>query len=36
VVNTLPVPPGKYTLEAGGKTVPLDLAEGQRMEIKLR
>jgi von Willebrand factor type A domain len=32
----LPVPPGKYVLEAAGQKVPLDLAEGQRMEINLR
>jgi hypothetical protein len=32
----LPVPPGKYVLEAADQNVPLDLAEGQRMEINLR
>lgn len=32
----LPVPPGTYVLEVAGQTVPLDLAEGQRMEINLR
>lgn len=34
--STLPVPPGKYTLDVGGQKVPLDLSEGQRMEINLR
>jgi von Willebrand factor type A domain len=32
----LPVPPGKYVLEAADQKVPLDLAEGQRMEVNLR
>ena len=32
----LPVPPGKYALEVAGQNVPLDLAEGQRMEINLK
>jgi von Willebrand factor type A domain len=32
----LPVPPGKYLLELPGQNVPLDLAEGQRMEINLK
>jgi hypothetical protein len=36
LVSVLPVPPGKYTFEAGDKKVPLDLAEGQRMEIDLK
>ena len=36
VVSTLAVPPGKYTIEVGGQKVPLDLAEGQRMEINVR
>ncbi|HZP68600.1 MAG TPA: VWA domain-containing protein [Pseudolabrys sp.] len=31
--STLPVPPGKYTIEVGNQKVPLDLVEGQRMEI---
>jgi hypothetical protein len=36
-VNTrMPVPPGKYTVEIAGQKVPLDLAEGQLMEIKLQ
>jgi hypothetical protein len=36
-VNTrMPVPPGRYTVEIGGQRVPLDLAEGQLMEIKLQ
>lgn len=33
VNSALPVPPGKYTVEVGGQKVPLDLKEGQRMEI---
>lgn len=33
VTSALPVPPGKYTVEVGGQKVPLDLKEGQRMEI---
>jgi hypothetical protein len=31
--STLPVPPGKYTIEVGNQKVPLELVEGQRMEI---
>jgi hypothetical protein len=34
--SVLPVPPGKYTMEAADQKVPLELAEGQRMEINLR
>jgi len=34
--SVLPVPPGKYMLEAGNQQIPLDLVEGQRMEINLR
>jgi hypothetical protein len=36
VVAQMAVPPGKYTIEAGGKKHPLELVEGQRMEIKPR
>jgi Ca-activated chloride channel family protein len=36
VASVLPVPPGKYLLEAGDQKVPLDLVEGQRMEVNLR
>jgi hypothetical protein len=36
VISELPVPPGKYTIEVGGEKVPLDLAEGQTMEINLK
>jgi hypothetical protein len=35
VVSPFPSP-GKYAIEIGGQKVPLDLAEGQRMEINLR
>lgn len=35
-VSVLPVPPGKYTIEVGDQKLPLDLAEGQRMEINLQ
>jgi len=34
--SQIPVPPGKYTIEVGGQKVPLDLAEGQVMEINLK
>jgi len=34
--SLLPVPPGKYVLEATSQKIPLDLTEGQRMEINLR
>lgn len=34
--SVLPVPPGKYTLEVWDQKVPLDLSEGQKMEINLR
>ena len=33
---SLPVPPGKYVLELPGQNLPLDLKEGQRMEINLK
>jgi hypothetical protein len=36
VISSLTVPPGKYVLEAGNRKIPLDLVEGQRMEINLR
>jgi hypothetical protein len=35
-VSLLPVPPGKYTIEIGDQKLPLDLAEGQTMEIDVR
>jgi hypothetical protein len=31
--STVPVPPGKYTVEVGNRKVELELVEGQRMEI---
>jgi Mg-chelatase subunit ChlD len=34
--SSMPVPPGKYTIDVGGRKVPLDLVEGQRMEINLK
>ncbi|MBX9777919.1 MAG: VWA domain-containing protein [Xanthobacteraceae bacterium] len=34
--HILPVPPGQYTIEIEGQTVPLDLQEGQRMEINVK
>jgi hypothetical protein len=34
--SQLPVPPGKYTIDVEGQKVPLDLVEGQRMEINLK
>ena len=34
--SVLPVPPGKYVLEAGNQQIPLELVEGQRMEVNLR
>jgi hypothetical protein len=34
--HIMPVPPGKYTIEIEGQKVPLDLAEGQTMEINVR
>jgi hypothetical protein len=33
---SLPVPPGKYVLEVAGQTLPLDLKQGERMEINLK
>jgi hypothetical protein len=30
------VPPGKYTIDIAGEKPPLDLKEGQTMEIGLR
>jgi hypothetical protein len=35
-MHVLPVPPGKYTIEIEAQKVPLDLAEGQTMEINLK
>jgi hypothetical protein len=35
-VHRLPVPPGRYTIEIGDQKVPLDLVEGQTMEINLK
>jgi hypothetical protein len=35
-VSVMPVPPGKYVIEIGDQKLPLDLAEGQRMEINVR
>jgi von Willebrand factor type A domain len=32
--NTAPLPPGKYTLDIAGQQVPLELTEGQTIEIK--
>jgi von Willebrand factor type A domain len=34
--SQLPVPAGRYVLEVAGRKVPLNLAEGQRMEINLK
>ena len=34
--HIMPVPPGKYTIEIEGQKVPLDLAEGQTMEINVK
>jgi len=34
--NWMPLPPGKYTVEIGNQTVPVDLAEGQDMVIDLK
>jgi Mg-chelatase subunit ChlD len=34
--HIVPVPPGKYTIDIEGEKIPLDLAEGQRMEINLK
>jgi hypothetical protein len=36
LVSVLPVPPGKYTIEVGDQMVPLELVEGQQMEINLQ
>jgi VWA domain-containing protein len=34
--HIMPVPPGKYAIEIDSQRIPLDLAEGQRMEINVR
>jgi hypothetical protein len=34
--HIVPVPPGKYTIDIEGQKVPLDLVEGQTMEINLK
>jgi len=33
--SSAPLPPGKYTLEIGAQKVPIELAAGQKLEIKL-
>jgi hypothetical protein len=35
-VHRMPVPPGKYTIEIEKQKIPLDLVEGQQMEINLK
>jgi hypothetical protein len=35
-MHLLPVPPGKYTIEIDDQKIPLDLKEGQRMEIDVK
>lgn len=32
--DTAPLPPGKYTLDMAGQQVPLELSEGQAIEVK--
>jgi hypothetical protein len=34
--HILPVPPGKYTIDIEGQKIPLELVEGQTMEINLK
>lgn len=34
--NDIPFPPGKYTLDVGGKKVPVTLKEGKRLILKMR
>lgn len=34
--NDIPFPPGKYTLDVGGKKVPVTLKEGKRLILKTR
>ncbi len=36
VQSRAPLPPGKYTVEVAGQKMPVDLAEGQDVEIKLQ
>jgi hypothetical protein len=36
VISDIAVPPGKYTIEVGGQNVPLELVEGQTVEINLQ
>lgn len=37
VISSLPVPPGRYTVEAeGGRRIPLELKEGERVQVELR
>ncbi|MGH6767935.1 MAG: hypothetical protein ACRECO_02820 [Xanthobacteraceae bacterium] len=35
-MHRMPVPPGKYTIEIEKQKIPLDLAEGQQMEINVK
>jgi hypothetical protein len=35
-VHIVPMPPGKYTIDIEGQNIPLELVEGQRMEINLQ
>ena len=34
IQDTAPLPPGKYTLEIAGQQVPIELIEGQKVEVK--
>ncbi|MEX2127258.1 MAG: VWA domain-containing protein [Xanthobacteraceae bacterium] len=34
--SRMPVPPGKYTIDIEGQKIPLELVEGQTMEINLK
>lgn len=36
LASTVPLPPGKYALQVGNNTVPIDLHEGETFEIKLK
>jgi hypothetical protein len=36
VKSQMPLPPGSYEVEIGGKTVPVDLVEGQLLRLERR
>ena len=36
IADTLPLPPGDYTVDVGGKAVPFTLREGEHLKFEER